>query len=254
MCSLTIKEPVRAYSNQTLSQEAFLRTLSTSMHEMAQPLSTIQASLELALLSPTTAEQYRGLAEDVLVNVQRAVDSMQFAARLARFQQPASDVQNILLSGAVDEVISDLQCTLDSAQIQLLLVRFELEPLIRISAARLRQMLFYVLQAAQVCSQPGDLVEIEIKGELPGYLSLRIELRPGEKQAEPGRIAQIEAADKGLALACAIANSAWANFTVRKSPFLIVVDFPSRSERKARATRKVKVSAFLSSRTATASH
>ena len=245
---------MRAYPNQTSSQEAFFSILSTSMHEMAQPLSTIQASLELALLTPTTAEQYRSLAEDVLVNVQRAVDSMQFAARLARFQQPASNVENMLLSGAVDEVIADLQCTLDSAQIQLLLVRFDLEPLIRISAARLRQMLFYVFQAAQVCSQPRDLVEIEIKSELPGYLTLRIEVRPSEKQAESGRTAQIDAADKGLALACAIANSAGANFSIRNSPLLIVVDFPIRNERKTRATQKVKVSAFLSSRTATASH
>jgi hypothetical protein len=254
MCSLTIKEPMRAYSNKTLSQEAFLRTLSTSMHEMAQPLSTIQASLELALLTPTTAEQYRSLAEDALVNVQRAVDSMQFAARLARFQQPASDVQDILLSGAIDEVVSDLQCTLDSAQIQLLMARLDLEPLIRISAARLRQMLFYVLQAAQICSQPGDLVEIEIKGGLPSYLTLRIEVCFGEKQAESDRIRQIDEADKGLALACAVANSARASFTVRKSPLLIVVDFPIRSERKACAAGKVKVSACLRSGTATASH
>src|SRR5216684_9149297 len=104
--------------NRFPSQEKFLRTLTASMHEMAQPLSTIQASLELALLCPTTAEQYRWIAEDVLLHLQRAVESMQFTAYLTRFQQPAADIQDVLLSAALNEVISDLQRTLDTAHLQ----------------------------------------------------------------------------------------------------------------------------------------
>ena len=49
---------------ETVSQEKFLRTLSASLHQMAQPMSTIQASLELALLSPTTATEYKEIAEN----------------------------------------------------------------------------------------------------------------------------------------------------------------------------------------------
>ena len=70
--------------------------LSASMHQMAQPLSTIQASLELALLSPTTAERnIKEIAENVLRQLRSAVESMQFAACLARFQQPAADMQDV---------------------------------------------------------------------------------------------------------------------------------------------------------------
>ena len=134
------------------------------MHQMAQPLSTIQASLELALLSPTTEAEYKEIAENILGQLRSAVESMQFAARLARFQQPAADVRDVLLSVALDEAISGLQRTLRHGAAQLLFFRSEHEPLISISPARLRQMLFYVLQAVQGCSQPGDLAKIEIQG------------------------------------------------------------------------------------------
>ena len=83
---------------------------------MAQPLSTIQASLEMALLSPTTAAEYKEIAENVLAQLRSAVDSMQFAARLSRFQRPAADMRDVCLSDALQEVVSSLQRTLDTAR------------------------------------------------------------------------------------------------------------------------------------------
>ena len=62
---------------------------------MAQPISIIQASLELAVLSPTTAEQYQEIADSPSAELQRAVECIQFTACLARFQQPASDVRKV---------------------------------------------------------------------------------------------------------------------------------------------------------------
>ena len=47
---------MRTDSHSSASQEKFLRMLAASMHQMAQPMSTIQASLEMALLSPTTRD------------------------------------------------------------------------------------------------------------------------------------------------------------------------------------------------------
>ncbi len=145
-----------------------------NLHDMAQPLSTIQASLELSLLSPITAEQYQDIAENVLREVRRAVECMQFIGRLARFQQPAADVQNVSLSAALESVYLGSASTLEAAQIQVLFCRPEHEPLISISPTRLRQMLFYVLQAVQGCSQPGDLVHIEIQQQA-GYVVLWVE-------------------------------------------------------------------------------
>src|SRR6266478_9836031 len=98
---------MRAHPHSSPSQDKFLRALSASLHQMAQPLSTIQASLELALLGPTTAEQYREIAEDLLQHLRRGVESMQFTAWLARFHQPAADVHDVLLSAALESVIAD---------------------------------------------------------------------------------------------------------------------------------------------------
>lgn len=235
-------------------QEKFLRTLAESMHQMAQPLSTIQASLELAVLNPTTAAEYKEIAENVLAQLRSAVDSMQFAARLSRFQRPAIDVRDVSLSAALQEVISSLQRTLDTAEVKFLVRGLEHEPLISASPTRLRQMLFYVLQAVQHYSQPGDLAKIETDGTA-GRLRLRIQ----HVAAKTGRIVhplspQDEVIDRALALADAIVTSGGGGFNVTTSPLLIVADFPLNHDSSAPAIDKHKASAFSGSPVAIVSH
>ena len=235
-------------------QDKFLRTLSTSMHEMAQPLSTIQASLELAVLSPTTAAEYKEIAENVLAQLRSAVDSMQFAARLSRFQQPASDVRELSLSVALQEVISSLQRTLDTAEVRLVVRGLDHEPLICASPTRLRQMLFYVLQAVQHYSQPGDLAKVETDST-SGHLRLRIQ----HVAAKTGRAVhplshQDEITDRAIALADAIVTSGGGEFSFSTSPLLIVAEFPLNHESSAAAIDKHKASGFASSPVVIASH
>lgn len=235
-------------------QEKFLRTLSESMHQMAQPLSTIQASLELAVLSPTTAAEYKEIAENVLAQLRSAVDSMQFAARLSRFQRPAIDMQDVSLGAALQEVVSSLQRTLDTAEVKLVVRSLDHEPLISASPTRLRQMLFYVLQAVQHYSQPGDLAKIETEGA-----ASRLRLRIHHVAARTSQIVRPlsprdEITDRALALADAIVTSGGGEFSVTTSPLLIVADFPMNHESRAAAIDKPKVSAFASSPAAIASH
>jgi hypothetical protein len=245
---------LRTNPQRSPSQEKFLRTLSTSMHEMAQPLSTIQASLELALLSPTTAGQYQEIAEDTLRHLWAVVESMQFAARLTRFQQPAADVQDVRLSVALEDVISDLRLTLDSARIQLQIQRCEHEPPLRISATRLRQMLFYLLQVVECRCQPGDRMQIDIQA-LKSHLVLRIRQTPGENSLPDGaRLSPQAEVDRALALAEAIVTSEGGEFGVTTNPLLIVADFPVRPEHRAGGAGKVRVLDFSSSRPAVCSH
>jgi hypothetical protein len=236
------------------SHEKFLRMLAASMHQMAQPMATIQASLEVALLSPTTETEYKEIAENILGQLRSAVESMQFAARLARFQQPAADVRDVLLSVALEEVISGLQHTLDTAQVRLLFFRPEHEPSIHVSPARLRQMLFYVLQAVQGYSRPGDLAKIEIQGAAD-RLVLRIKHSPARKPAVArGRPASDDIVDRALALADAIVTDAGGEFKVGTSPLLIVADFPVRLKNKDVAIDQSKVADFSSSQSSAGSH
>lgn len=213
------------------AQQTFLRKLSENVHELAQPLSIIQASLELSLLSPITAEQHRDVAESALREVRRAVECMQFIGSLTRFQQ-AADAQKIPLRAALESVISDLQRTLDAAQVEVLFCHSEHDPSIQISPARLRQMLFYVLQAVQGCSRPGDLVHIEIQQQA-GYAVLWIEQSRGKN--EPAEYANAFAlsetiVERALALAEAIVRNAGGQFRVTTNPILVVADFPLGGE------------------------
>jgi hypothetical protein len=235
-------------------QEKFLRTLAESMHQMAQPLSTIQASLELAVLSPTTADEYKEIAENVLAQLRSAIDSMQFGARLSRFQRPATDVRDVSLSAALHEVISSLQRTLDAADVKILVGGLEPEPLISASPTRLRQMLFYVLQAVQHYSEPGDLARIETDGTA-GRLRLRIQhvaARTGQTVRPLSH--QDEITDRALALADAIVSSGGGEFSVTTSPLLVVAEFPLHHESNAAAIEKHKASGFTGSLVAIASH
>ncbi len=217
--------------HNSASQPNFLTRLSANLHELAQPLSIIQASLELALLSPITLEQYQDVTRGVLHDLQRSVECLQFVACLTRFQQPAKDVQEIVLGPVLEGVISDLQCTLEAAELQVLFSRSERDPAIRISAARLRQLFFYVLQAAQACGQPGDLIQIEVR-ERAGHVVLLVE--QSKARIEPADGANQLAHDAGvraLALAEAIVSSAGGEFSVATHPLRVVADFPEASLR-----------------------
>ncbi len=242
-----------AHSHGSTPQK-FLRTLSASLHQMAQPLSTIQASLELALLSPTTAEQYQAIAGDLLQHLGQAVESMQFTAWLARFHQPAADVQDVLLSAALESVISDLRRTLETAELQLLFLRPEQERLIRISVTRLRQMLFYVLQAVQGYSQPGDIVHIEIQAPT-GHLVLRIQ-RSQNQNDDPAcsSPSQAGATERALALADAIVSSAGGQFSITSNPLRIVADFPVQCESKLGVVKEAELSGTANLLPALSSH
>jgi C4-dicarboxylate-specific signal transduction histidine kinase len=218
-------------------EQNFLRKLADNVHELAQPLSIIQASLELSLLSSITAEQFQDVAEGALREVRRAVDCMQFIACLTRFQQPAGDVQEVSLRSALENVISDLQRTLDAAQVDVLFCRPKHDPTIRISPTRLRQMLFYVLQAVQGSSRPGDLVHIEIQKQA-GYGVLWVEQSRGGNDQRAND--QSEAAnsfpvsdtivERALSLADTIVRNAGGRFRVTTNPLLVVADFPLGGE------------------------
>jgi hypothetical protein len=201
----------------------------------------------VATLSPTTAAEYKEIAENVLAQLRSAVDSMQFAARLSRFQRPAIDVREVSLSAALQDVISSLQRTLDTAEVKLLVRGLEPEPLISASPTRLRQMLFYVLQALQHYSQPGDLARIETDSTT-GRLRLRVQHVPAKtgQMLRPAS-SHDEITDRAIALAEAIVSSGGGEFSVTTSPLLMVADFPLHHDSSAAMSDQRKASGVVSS-------
>jgi len=213
-------------------QDKFVHTLSATLHRLAQPLSIIQASLEISLLEPTSAEQYREVVKESLQELRRAADVVQFAAQLTRFQQPASDVAEVELSTVLEDTIDDLARVFETARTKLVFHRPEREHPVRISPTRLRQMFFYVLQAVRTASAPGDIIQIELRTRAK-HVTLRIshegrKHHPGIEDPSPDG----SVADRALSLAHAIVTNAGGTFSAATNPLLIVADFVAAQDRR----------------------
>ena len=229
---------MRTSPKNPTSQESFLKNLSASLHQMAQPLSIIQASMELALLRQTTGEPFRQVAENVLEQIGRAVETLRYTSQLARYQQPANDVANIHLSDVLQDAIADLSRTLSTAQIKLALDHSGREREIQFSRSRLRQLFFYILQAVQHLAQPGDVLHIALQAQA-GNIKLRIFQTPERAVVQtPSKPSDESFATRSLALAQAIVTGAGAEFFVSQSPLLIIADFPVRRQNKPHVVGK----------------
>ena len=192
-------------------------------------------------MAPTTVEQYRHLAEDVLEQVGRIAESIRFVSQLARFQQPASDLADITLNTVLEESIADQRQAWDAAQMTVMYCRPRAEFTIRISISRLRQMLFHALQLAQKLSRPGDTVQIELQ-QSANKVRLKI-LHPSE---EPGGATTDpfpgdNSVNRMTALMDAIVSEAGGRFSVQPRPFLMLVDFPRARKVGARTSSKIKL-------------
>jgi hypothetical protein len=109
------------------------------------------------------------------------------------------------------------------------------QELIHISPARLRQMLFFVLQAVQGSSQAGDVLTVDVQ-EAAGRLVLRV--RRINRRMGDGAVSDAprdEQVDKALALAEAIVNSAGGKFMVTADPLFLVADFPALCESRRKS-------------------
>jgi hypothetical protein len=209
-------------------QESLLRNLSANLHQLTQPLSILQASLELSLLKPNTAAQFREVAEEALRQLGRAAETLHFTSQLTRYYQPPSDEGEVLLSHVLEDVLADLGRTLTSSQIKLSLVRSGHEREILFSPTRLRQLFFYVFQAVQHLSQPGDIVRVAVRASAT-HAALRISHVPGCRM-QPAAQARSshDPSTHALTLAEAIMASAGGKLTVTSTPLLIVASFPAR--------------------------
>jgi K+-sensing histidine kinase KdpD len=232
---------MRREPHRIQSQEKFLRLLSSGLHDMAQPLSIAQGSLELALLTPTTTvEQYKDLAKEMLEQVSRIAEAMRFASQLTRFQQAASDVADVSLDAVLEEAIADQRQAWDAAQVMVMYFRPRAEYVIRISPTRLRQMLFQVVQLAQKLSRPGNVVHIRLQGSVK-KLRLKIE-HPLKGQQEPTRDkwSNDDSVGRAVALIDSIVGGAGGKFTLNPSPLLIAADFPLKHAGRPTLSAKAK--------------
>jgi signal transduction histidine kinase len=71
-------------------------TISHALHQTTQPLTVLQGTLELALLTADTVEQYKQAVERSLEELQRVSDSFEhLRALLQGAQQPKSEAAHV---------------------------------------------------------------------------------------------------------------------------------------------------------------
>jgi signal transduction histidine kinase len=137
-----------------------LAALSEGMHTMAQPLTVLRATLEIASGNASSISHYQRAVDNSLIEVSRLAEAMGFVQELLRIAGDVSLSTPIELPAVVEGIEEDLRCVFEAAQVWLD-VSWE-EHLVRIqgSASRLRQCLFYLLQHAIRSTSEGDTIHL----------------------------------------------------------------------------------------------
>lgn len=210
--------------------ENTLHPISHGIHSLVQPLTAAQCLLEFTLHKGGDEEHYRTSIEKALGELRRISDSINFVRELIRIQQDGMDVISFPLKAAVNNVIVELQAVLEDAGVKVFVSESKGEPVVTMSPMRLRQALFYQLQAAQLMCAPGETLLVSIEtGE--DMAELRIErFDASSRQMNPaGRDAKAGDGDRisqACHLADAIVTKAGGEFNFTDSPLSLVSQFP----------------------------
>ncbi len=71
---------------EVLSRDEITQAVSRSLHDLAQPLTVLQGSLELALMQAETIEQCREAMTTALAEAERVIAGLKRARHLVRLQ------------------------------------------------------------------------------------------------------------------------------------------------------------------------
>jgi signal transduction histidine kinase len=137
-----------------------LKVLSEGMHTMAQPLTVLRATLEIASGNASCVSHYQRAVDSSLIEVSRLAEAMGFVQELLRIAGDTSDSAPIEIPAVVETLQEDLRCVFETARVWLD-VSWENELVsIQASASRLRQCLFYLLQHAIRTTCEGDTIHL----------------------------------------------------------------------------------------------
>ena len=139
-----------------------LDAISEGLHHMAQPLTVLRATLEIASGNACSVSQFQHAIDNSLVEVGRVTDAMGFVQELVRIAHDSSEPVAVDIAAVTTMIQQDLQRVLDGAGIGME-VRLSCDfPAIVGSASRLRQCLFYLLQHTIGAFRAGDVIQLEI--------------------------------------------------------------------------------------------
>jgi hypothetical protein len=139
----------------------FLHALAEGMHTMAQPLTVLRATLEIAAGNASSVSHFQRAVDTSLAEVSRVSEAMRFVQELLRIARDESPGSPVELREVVEIVREDLACVLEASSVSLCVEIADDVPAVRVSAIRLRQSLFYLVQHAAKTCQPGETVRLQ---------------------------------------------------------------------------------------------
>jgi hypothetical protein len=175
------------------------------MHAMAQPLTVVQAGLEAILFRGATLEDYKQATEDWLSDMSRSIELLAYVRELIRIHSAAEAVKPVPLGASIDAAVEDLRKVFDDKQVRLWSRMADRNVAVSGSPQHVRQVFFYILQAAQSCANAGDVVSLQAYCLLDGQFveaKVKITAAAGAKQAsvdDPGLSIQETGAKNALA-------------------------------------------------------
>ena len=127
---------------------------------MAQPLTVLRATLEIASGNASSISHYQHAIDSSLAEISRVSEAMEFIQELVRIARDTSELVPVDLASLVVAVHGDLKVVFETAGVGLEIWVSDDLPRVLASVSRLRQCLFYILQqAARVCG-PGGAIDL----------------------------------------------------------------------------------------------
>jgi len=163
--------------------------MSRGLHQATQPLSVLQGTLELALLSASTVDDFKHAIERSLEELQRVTESFDHLRVLAQLQQPTLDVATFAASSMVEDVLANLRAHAASAKIEFAL-QSKLDrndsgqDRVRMSRSRVSAALKMALSDLLLRLKSGSSVLVSIESEVSSVL-IRVEaVNPGHRESK----------------------------------------------------------------------
>jgi hypothetical protein len=180
----------RACEGDVSVQQKISDAMSRGLHQATQPLCVLQGTLELALLSAGTVDDFKSAVERSLAELQRVTDSFEDLRILARLQQPASDIATFAASSMVEEVLAGLRGQAASAKIDFVVqanlddTKASRQDRIRMSRSRVSAALKMALSDLLLDLRRGSRLLVSIESDARSVL-IRAEADQGHKESQP---------------------------------------------------------------------
>jgi signal transduction histidine kinase len=204
--------------------------ISRELHQTAQPLTVLQGLLELALLTSSTTEEYRGVIQRAMEQSQRISGCFDEVRRLFHSDQPALDLSSFSVSDMTRAVVESVKDSYAAAR-----VACEFNPLphcqdsgldvVNASEGRVSAALALILSNLPRWARAGGTVEVTVAADSQD-VQVRIVARQQGVEDGDGMASNRDLMTAPLQLARTMVTSTGGKVMEGKPEFSLLISLP----------------------------